>query len=137
MQLTVHHERKWSDVGLKAAIYSFVLAAFLSFAHGLLYILSEQRPDTHGVYMLLVYWCSDFRYLSEQLILAGILLFVGAKFVETRKLFTVGFDSVDAQHVRVKGPDDDNTVWVGHRYGSRTDAEAVAVAFENRLRDAI
>ena len=136
MKVTVHHSRKWSAIGLNGAVYSLFAAVFLSFAHGLLNAMAETNVDRHQVYMLLLYWCVDFRYLAEQLILCGIVLFVGSKFVEERKLFTVGFDNVDAQLVRVKGPDDENTVWVGHKYDSRLDAEAVAAAFENRLRDA-
>lgn len=137
MQVTVHHGRKWSDIGLKTAFFSFGASIAFSFAHGLLYALSIERTDSRGIYIALWNWCSDFRFLSEQMILVGVLLFVGAKFVETRHLFTVGFDDVDAHFVRVKGPDDENTVWIGHRYDSRVDAEAVATAFENRLRDSV
>jgi hypothetical protein len=76
----------------------------------------------------------DFRYLAEQAIYAATIFFVGAKFFEMRTLFTVGFDKMDASKVKLKGPDDDNVVWVGYRYGNRMEADAIAAAFEERLK---
>jgi len=87
-----------------------------------------------GFYMLTI-WCADFRYLFEQLIYAGAIVFIGGKFIETRSIFTVGFDKLDAAKVSMKGPDDDNIVWIGHRYGSRMEAETVAAAIESRMKD--
>ena len=80
--------------------------------------------------MLLV-WCMDFRYLFEQLIYAGAIVFIGGKFIETRSIFTIGFDNLDKDKVRMKGPDEDNIVWIGHRYGSRLEAETVASTIES------
>jgi hypothetical protein len=80
-------------------------------------------------------WCTDFRYLCDQLVYSAVIFFVGAKFVETRTIFTVGFDKLDATKVSFKGPDDDNIVWIGHRYGSRLEAETVAAAIENRMKE--
>ena len=80
-------------------------------------------------------WFTDFRYMFEQLIYVGAIVFVGGKFIETRSIFTIGFDKLDAEKVRMKGPDDDNIVWIGHRYSSRLEAESVASAIESRLKE--
>ena len=88
-----------------------------------------------GGFNMLTIWCADFRYLFEHLIYAGAIVFIGGKFIETRSIFTVGFDKLDAAKVSMKGPDDDNIVWIGHRYGSRMEAETVAAAIESRMKD--
>jgi len=46
--------------------------------------------------------------------------------------FSVGFS--DASDVRIKRPDDDNVVWVGHRYALRLEAEAMAGAIQSRIK---
>ena len=78
-------------------------------------------------------WCFDLRGVVETLMSAGALMFVAGKFLETRTTFSVGFS--DAQNVLAKGPDDDNVVWVGHRYASRLEAEAAAEAIQGRIND--
>ncbi len=78
---------------------------------------------------------NDLRQVSEELIFVGIVLFIGAKFFETRTIFSVGFDKLDAAKISMKGPDDDNIVWIGHRYGSKIEAETVAAAIESRMKD--
>jgi hypothetical protein len=78
-------------------------------------------------------WALDFRYLADQAIYASTIFIVGAKFIETRTVLTVGFDKLDVAKVSVKGPDENNIVWIGHRYGTQFEAEAVAVAFAERL----
>jgi len=50
-------------------------------------------------------------------------------------MFTIGFDKLDAAKIAIKGPDDDNVVWIGHRYGTRLEAEVVANAFAERLKE--
>ena len=80
-----------------------------------------------------VIWVYDFRYAFEDGILASIVLFVGAKIFETRTLMSIGYDAVDASKIAVKGPDGDNIVWVGRRYGSSYEAEVVAAAFAERI----
>ena len=52
---------------------------------------------------------------------------------ETRTVFSIGFDRVDAAKMTVKGPDEDNIVWVGHRYNSSLEAEAIAAALNERI----
>jgi hypothetical protein len=80
-------------------------------------------------------WCVDVRYIFEQLIYLAAILFVGAKFFEGRTILTVGFDKLDKDKMIVKGPDDENVVWVGHRYGSKLEAQAIAEALDSRLEE--
>jgi hypothetical protein len=69
------------------------------------------------------------------IIYAATVLFVGAKFFETRTILTIGFDQLDANNVLIKDPDGDNVVWVGRRYGNKFEAEAVATSLRNRLEE--
>ena len=78
---------------------------------------------------------ADFRYFFEQAVYAATIFFVGAKFLETRTIMTIGFDKLDASRMTLKGPDEDNVVWIGHRYGTKLEAEVIASAFAGRLRE--
>jgi len=79
-------------------------------------------------------WIIAFQGLSIQAVYASTIFFVGAKFFETRMLFTVGFDRLDPGKVEVKGPDRENIVWVGYRCANKKEAEAVASAYEARIK---
>ena len=76
----------------------------------------------------------DFRYVFEQVIYAATIFFVGAKFLETRTILTIGFDKADAKKMSVRGPDENNIVWIGHRYASKLEAEAISATIAERLR---
>lgn len=118
----------WGPLALRLMIISSAAAFGLGILHGAL----ENTPSPARLMVLT--WCSDTRFFCEQLMFIGALLFVGAKFFETRTVFTVGFDRADEAKISLKGPDDDNIVWIGHRYGSRLEAEAVAATIESRLK---
>ena len=47
----------------------------------------------------------------------------------------MGFDKLDTAKVSMKGPDDDNIVCIGHRYGTRMEAEPIAATIESRLKE--
>ena len=135
MRFILDKQEQWSRYGLKTAIFSVAATVFLSLIDGVLRgPLAASIYSTTPLAMWLT-WCVDFRYLSEQLVYAGAIVFIGAKFIETRTIFTVGFDKLDAAKVSMKGPDDDNIVWIGHRYSTRMEAETVAATIENRLRE--
>ncbi len=126
---------KTSDTALKWLIGSIILAALLAIPHGIfegwVYGLREDR----GTAMMLSTFVSDTRYLFEQLTLVAALVYVGAKFFETRTTFGITFDRIDASKVSVKGPDGDNIVWIGQRYGTELEAQTVAATLENRLKE--
>jgi hypothetical protein len=129
MAFVLGKSEKWSERGLSIAIWATVITFLLGILHGLL--------ETMGPYARLVFitWCSDTRFFTEQLMYIGALVFIGAKFFETRTIFTVGFDTLDSAKISMTGPDDNNTVWIGHRYGSRIEAETVASTIESRLKE--
>ena len=80
-------------------------------------------------------WCFSLRNIGETLIGAVAIVFVGAKWMEGRTILSVAFDRLDKSQVIVKGPDEENVVWLGQRYGTKLEAEAVADAFSNRLAE--
>lgn len=94
-----------------------------------------QQGAGSGTVAMLSSWCFNFRYFFEQLIYVGTLIFVAAKFFEGRTILTIGFDRLDAKRVSIKGPDEDNIVWIGHRYATNVEADAIAEAFRTRLKE--
>jgi len=133
--------KQWSDIGLTVLLISIGLAIGLSILDGVMKgpieagIISVGSSDhSRATYAMFTVWVVDFRYLTEQAVYAATIFFVGAKFFEMRTLFTVGFDKMDASKVNLKGPDEDNVVWVGYRYANRMEAETIAAAFEERLK---
>jgi hypothetical protein len=128
-------DRKWSEAGLAIAIGSLVLALALAAVDGLVKSYYIEHMHDSPMLTAVATWVVDFRYVAEQTILAGVVLFVGAKFFETRTIFTIGFDKLDAAKIAVTGPDENNIVWIGHRYGTQLEAEAVAATMAERLKE--
>ncbi len=135
MQFVVDKQERWSKFGLKVVFVSVASVTVLSLIHGLLEGPFRDLVMESRNFSMWLTWCADFRYLFEQLIYAGTVFFIGAKFFETRTIFSIGFDNMDSARVSVKGPDEDNIVWIGHRYGSRMEAETVASTIESRLKE--
>jgi hypothetical protein len=128
-------QRPWSELGVRvligAVVASVVLAILDGILRGKLYGAGENRAALE----MMATWALDFRYLADQAIYAATIFIVGAKFIEMRTVITIGFDKLDAGKVIVKGPDESNIVWLGHRYGTRFEAEAVASAIGERLKE--
>jgi hypothetical protein len=143
MAFVLDKKQKWSDLGLRLLIWSTVAAVLFALADGLLkgplafrYNVSVGATlNDAAVVSMLGMWCYDLRQVAEQIMFVGVILFVGAKFFETRTIFTVGFDTLDSAKISMKGPDDDNIVWIGHRYGTRLEAETIAATIEDRLKE--
>jgi len=126
----------WSTIGIRVLIGAVIASIALAIFDGL---VKGAAVESHYMYgsrlAMLSAWIVDFRYLADQAIYAATIFFVGAKFFETRTIFTIGFDNLDVAKIAIKGPDDDNIVWIGHRYGTRVEAEAIAEAFAERLKE--
>ena len=140
MNLQLGRERSWSSVGLSLAIWSTVIAVGLALADGVFHGPLSFRygmGDAHNAALLsmLATWTYDLRQTVDGLIYIGALLFIGAKFFETRTTFAVTFDRIDARRISVKGPDGDNVVWICQRYGTELEAQTVAATLENRLKE--
>lgn len=83
---------------------------------------------------LIGYVITDLRYFFEQALYVLALLFVGMRFLETRTVFSIGFDSTDADKLCFKGPDADHIVWVGRKYPTVLEAEAVAGVLKSKIK---
>jgi hypothetical protein len=125
----------WSALALRYLVLSIVMTALLSVLDGVMRVLVQSEVQSAFVKMATI-WVYDFRFLFEQGILASVVLLVGARIFESRVLMSVGYDLADAKRLEVKGPDDDNTVWVGRRYASPSEAQKVADAFAGQLEAA-
>jgi hypothetical protein len=139
MAFVVEKGRSWSAVGLKIALWSTALAVFLGLADGvfkgpLSFRYGVGDMENAAALAMFATWSYDLRQTFDGLIYIGALIFIGAKFFETRTVFSVGFDNLDGGRVQLKGPDDDNIVWIGHRYSSNLEAQTVASAIEERLK---
>jgi hypothetical protein len=123
----------WSALALRGVKISLALSIILSALDGVVRVMVKSDPWTPQLIQMAVFWISDFRYLSEQVLLVAAILFVGAKFFETRTVLMLGFDRDDASKITLKGPDDENIVWIGRRYDSVLEAEAAAAAAARKL----
>ncbi|HTQ13758.1 MAG TPA: hypothetical protein VMH86_07775 [Rhizomicrobium sp.] len=117
----------------RIAIVSLTISAGLVIADGIVRAKLFNSAD-RAVLEMLATWCYDLRIVSDTLMSSAFLVFAAAKFLEGRTLLTFGFENIDAAKVSMKGPDADNVVWVGYRYGSALEAHSVATAMENRLK---
>lgn len=127
----------WSTIGLRVLVACIAAIVLLILLDGIMkgpIAFRYAIHDGHGTFTMLATWIVDLRYLAEQGVYAATIFFVGAKFFETRSVFTIGFDKLDADKVVLNGPDENNVVWIGHRYPTRLEAETIAIAFEERLK---
>jgi len=109
-------------------VLSVVATAALCVADGAV------APHSHDPeYLVVSRWVYDFRFLFEQLILVSSILYVAAIFLETRTVFSVGFNTGDTSRISTKGPDADKIVWIGRKYDSDIEAETVAAALREKL----
>ncbi len=127
--------REWSDLARICLIWSAVAAVLLSIADGIVYANVITAGKHSFATALLDKWVTDFRYLAEQGVYAATVLFVGAKFFETRTMISIAFDKLDADKLQMKGSDENNTIWIGRQYGTTIEAELVAAALESRLHE--
>jgi hypothetical protein len=132
--------RPWSQIGLRALIGAIIASVILAALEGIWKGPVEASDwalsaSGHVSIIMIAVWIVDLRFLAEQAIYAATVFFVGAKFFETRSVFTIGFDKQDAAKISLKGPDADNIVWIGHRYATAMEAETVAEAFAERLKE--
>ena len=126
-------EGAWSDVGLRLLTVSVVMCILLSVLDGVIRGPLQGDLVSNPLVRMVGCWVVDFRYLFEQGLYASTVFFVGAKFFETRTIMTIGFDRADGSKISLKGPDDENVVWIGRRYGSPAEAQAVASAIAGRI----
>jgi len=129
--------KSWSRIGFRVLAASVAMTVVLSIVDGVVRgpIMAARLSPPVGTFTMLSVWITDFRYLFEQGIYASTIFLVGAKFFETRSIMTVGFDRTDASKMVLKGVDQDNIVWIGRRYGTSLEAEVVAAAIAERLKE--
>jgi hypothetical protein len=119
-----------SQLGFLALIGCFAMAALLIVAEGLMYFLYTNNSYDP----ILRTWIAGFRVLFEIGMIPASIVFAGAKLLETRSVITIAFERLDAARMQVKGPDENNVVWIGQRYASRFEADAVAAVIDDRLK---
>jgi len=129
--------KSWSQTGFRCLTWSIGVTAFLSIVDGVMRgpIAASHLTVQTSLFTMVSVWVSDFRFLFEQGLYASTIFLVGAKFFETRTIMTVGFDRSDASKMVLKGVDQDNIVWIGRRYGTTLEAEVVAAAIAERLKE--
>ena len=131
--------RKWSAIGFAVLVISTIMAITLSLIDGILKGGVRYEIASLGIYDqykidTIATWVYDFRYLAEQGTLVGAILFLGSKLLETRTTLTIGFAKLDDKNLSIKGPDENNIVWFGHRYATAVEAQAVADTLAERVK---
>ena len=126
--------RAW-NTGVFALILGVIFVLLDGYLRGYLKNQVDASNLPPAVIVMAGEWCYSLHFLCESVIGAAAIVFIGAKFLEARTILSVGFDQIDSAKMAIKGPDDDNIVWVGHRYGTKLEAESVALTLENRLKE--
>jgi hypothetical protein len=126
-----------SSRALNIGVFALILGVFFVLLDGYLRGYLRNQAEAPGlppaVIAMLGEWFYSLHFLCESVIGAAAIVFTGAKFLEARTVLSVGFDRVDAAKMAIKGPDAENVVWIGHRYGTKLEAESVFTMLENRL----
>jgi hypothetical protein len=77
---------------------------------------------------------SDVVYgLGTPLIYSGVTLYLAGLVLGAWSISLVGFEHSDGKTLLVKGPDAENTVWIGRRYEAVFEAEAASSALRQRF----
>ena len=127
-----------SNKAWNVGVFALVLGVFLVLIEGYLRGYLRNQVDSSvspAAIAMIGEWCYSLHFLCESVIGAAAIVFVGARFLEARTVLSVGFDSIDAAKMSVKGPDSENVVWIGHRYGTQMEAESVVAMLESRLKE--
>jgi hypothetical protein len=121
-------ERNLADVGIwtfVCGIICFALAAFV-----------ELAALSNGVVTASVTLWTIVRYvtsaLAEPLMFNGVVLYVLGHLASSWTVAIVGFEYRGERDLRVRGPDDAHTVWVGRAYRNQIEATAAADAIVGR-----
>jgi hypothetical protein len=81
-----------------------------------------------------VLYVARFEYgLGALLAPIGAAFYCLGRFLEVGLVTIVGFEKTPPSELIVKGPDDQNIVWIGKPYKNAVDAELAARAFSQRI----
>lgn len=138
MQSPLKPRRSWSDLALFALILCVVATVAMCVLDGVVrgpISYANRGGAPMPTIAMLSAWVTDFRHFFEEGIFSATVFFLGAKFFETRSVLSFGFDRIDAATMTAKGPDEDNIVWIGRRFGTAHEAEAIAAMLAERLSE--
>jgi hypothetical protein len=125
-------ERNLPAIGLWMLAIGFVclVAGALGsiyYQHRLISHAATALPESFRVFSDVVYG------LGTPLIYNGVTLYLAGLVLGAWSVSLVGFEHSDGKTLFVKGPDAENTVWIGRRYEAVLEAEAASRALRNRF----
>lgn len=120
-------DRKILTIGV-AMLFCGGGAWLIAGARGMIPVIVEPGElSTVGLAVtILAALAAPLTYSSVLLIVTGLLLKRGEQTL-------VGFEHTAAADLRVEGPDESGTVWLGRQFANRFDAEVAASALAQRL----
>lgn len=74
------------------------------------------------------------RMLGSPFVYNGVVLYLIGRLVGAWMVSIVGFEHSETSSLRLKGPDEKNTVWIGRKYDSVMEAEAAANALLRKYK---
>ncbi len=66
---------------------------------------------------------------------AGVVLYALGRLLDRSSITILGFERTEPSECTVRGPDENNTVWIGRSYKHPMDAEHAVLALKERLGD--
>lgn len=129
-------ERRLPDIGVWMVFAGLVLIVAGMTGEANYYASLMGKGADPGSPIWRAIW-SGFRNLGHPLLYNGVVLYVVGRIVGAWTVSIVGFEHSETSSLRLKGPDEKHTVWVGRKYNSLFEAEAAAGALSRRFEQPV
>jgi hypothetical protein len=96
----------------------------------------SEGEGLQGFLRALLYVATIHYNLGSTMVWVGAILYGIGRIFESGFVTLVGFERTPPSKLIVRGPDENNVVWIGNPYHNIVDAEAAARAFSDRLGSA-
>jgi hypothetical protein len=129
--------RRSMEVRLPAiGLWMFLIGAFLlaagTIGQWLDYAAIARAGESKGPHSQAI-WIA-ISSLGDPLMYNGVVFYLIGRIMKSWTVALVGFEHDGAETLRLRGPDDTNTVWIGRKYESVFEAEAASAALTRRLQ---
>jgi hypothetical protein len=125
-------ERRLPNIGIWMVVAGFMLIVIGMAGEAWYYASLFGKNSNQESRIWQAIW-SSLRSVAHPLVYNGVVLYVFGRIVGAWTVSIVGFEHSETSSLRLKGPDEKHTVWIGRKYGSQFEAESAANALRERF----